>query len=72
MTDRSHLNALELRLSNERARLKAAKKPCEIEIRAVWVSKIEDEIAFEKTFLKISEVLEPEISDDELLAALQS
>jgi hypothetical protein len=39
-----HLDALELRLSNERIRLASATSPQERELRAVWVKQIEKEI----------------------------
>lgn len=55
MIDRTHLDALELRLSNERMRLAAAKRPRERELRAVWVAGIEREIAAEKRFLGIDD-----------------
>lgn len=60
-----HLNALELRLSNERARYAA--QP--LEIRKVWIAQIEREIAMEKHLLGITESAE-EISDEDLLKAL--
>lgn len=61
----NHLDALELRLSNERVRLAAAKRSSEIELRTVWVAQIEKEIAAEK-----ARSTEVEMSDDELLAEL--
>jgi hypothetical protein len=65
----THLEALNLRLSNERARLATAKTSCERNQRAVWVAQIEREIAGEMAFLaKVDDL--PEMSDDELLAAL--
>lgn len=65
----SHLNALNLRLSNERVRLAAAKTQSERELRAVWVAQIEKEIAFEQSHTFSDSVVE-DMSDDELLAAL--
>lgn len=65
----THLDALELRLSHERARLAAAKSKGEREIRTVWVRGIEKEIADERKRLGLTNEL-PEVSDDELLAEL--
>lgn len=61
----AHLNALNLRLSNERSRLAEAKSEGEKELRKVWISQIEKEIAQEANFVQ-----EVELSDDELLAEL--
>ena len=58
-----HLNALELRLSHERARPVT-------EIRKVWIAQIEKEIAGEKKFLGLQNVSANEMTDDELMAAL--
>ena len=65
----SHLNALELRLSNERIRLANAKTEGEKELRKVWIAQIEKEIANEHKFLSKSDELS-EITDDELLKEL--
>ena len=67
MTDYSHLNALELRLSHERARLARDNSP----IRQVWVAGIEKEFAEERRFLGLPPI-EPTttMTDDELIAAL--
>jgi hypothetical protein len=62
----SHLNALNLRLSNERIRFEADKS----EIRAVWIKQIEKEIRDEEAFLAKSGTIEIDMTDDELLAAL--
>jgi hypothetical protein len=62
----SHLNALRVRLSNERVRLANAKTAGERELRAVWVAGIEKEIQFEENHT----FSDTEMSDDELLAAL--
>lgn len=70
MTDFSHLNALELRLSHERDRLRAAKSEGEKELRRVWVAQLEKEIAGEREFLGLTEPAECDLTDDELLAAL--
>jgi hypothetical protein len=69
--DRSHLNALELRLSNERGRLAAAKTEHEKKARGVWVAQAEKEIAAEKKFLGISDKPQSEQSDEELLGDLE-
>jgi hypothetical protein len=61
----NHLNALQLRLSNERARLANAKTTQEKAARAVWVAQIEREVAAEAGFAAPSEM-----SDDELFAEL--
>lgn len=62
----THLNALELRLSNERNSLAKAKTANERALRKVWISQIEKEIQMEKTVF----CPETEMTDDELLAAL--
>ncbi len=67
----SHLEALNFRLFNERMRLVAAKTPRERAQRAVWVAQIEREIAGEMAFLARGNDL-PEMSDNELLAALEA
>ena len=69
MTD--HLNELRHRLARESARLAAATKPREIEIRTVWVKQYKREIASEIAFLAKRDP-EPEMTDDELLAALEA
>lgn len=63
----SHLNALQLRLSNERMRLQDAKSSGERELRAVWVKQLEKEIQGEIEFTNTKE-----ISDDELLTELMN
>ena len=68
MIDYSHLDALELNLSHERARLNEATKKGEIELRTVWVKQLEKEIAGERNFLGLGE--SSEVSDDDLLAEL--
>lgn len=65
--DTTHLTALETRLSHEKARFAADGS----EIRKVWISQIEKEIAHEREFLGMSVELElPEMTDAELLAEL--
>jgi hypothetical protein len=65
-----HLDALELSLSHERARLATATKKSEIAQRTVWVQQIEKEIAGEKAFLGIRDSV-CTMSDDELMAELE-
>lgn len=57
----SHLDALNLRLSNERARLAAAKSEGERALRNVWIAQLEKEVEGEIQFLG---------TDDDLLAEL--
>ena len=71
MTDISHLDALQLRLSHERSYLAAAKSDGERELRMVWIAQIEKEIACELDHLGIAPVEADDISDDELLALLR-
>lgn len=66
--DTSHLEALMLRLSNERARLANASKASEIRMRQVWIAQIEDEIEGERKFLGYK--AEEALSDDQLAAEL--
>lgn len=72
----SHLDALQLRLSNERIRLAASKTPQEREMRTVWVQGVEKEIASEIDFLAKNGIIIPtsidDIDTDELLAELLS
>lgn len=76
MNDRSHLNAIELRLHNEQMRLKAATSEAEIALRSVWVRQTEDELSAEYKFLGLSQPAEAatmtldEIMDDEDLLAM--
>jgi len=66
----THLDALRLRLSNERVRLANAKTAGEREMRSVWAAGIEKEIQCEMAG-KFSDTL-PNMTDDELLAALEA
>jgi len=73
----SHLDALNLRLSNERVRLSQAKTQNEIELRTVWVKGIEKEIKSEIEFLKSKGIevftsIDDIPDDDALLAELLS
>jgi len=61
-----HLNALQVRLSNERVRLASSKTKQERELRAVWIVQIEKEIRCEET----RTFNDMDMTDDELLAAL--
>jgi hypothetical protein len=63
----SHLNALNLRLSNERNYLAKAKTQGERDLRKVWIAQIEKEISAEQAFAGL---VGDEMTDDELLAAL--
>lgn len=62
-----HIDALQLRLSNERAAMSEAKTDGEREMRKVWISQIEKEIAGEQIFLE-GEYM----TDDEIFAQLSS
>jgi hypothetical protein len=66
--DTTHLEALQLRLSNERARLRSAKSKNEIAIRKVFVAQCEKEITGEFKRLGIEDCAE--MSDDELMEEL--
>ena len=68
MIDFSHLDALELHLSNERIRLNKANSQKESNMRRVFVAQLEKEIAQERKFLGLPEP--DHVSDDELLAEL--
>lgn len=70
MANTEHLDALRLRLSNERLRLAAAKTDAEIQFRAVWLAQIEKEIEAEVIFLKIERTSLPDLTDEELLSEL--
>jgi hypothetical protein len=62
----SHLNALQLRLSNERQHLANAKSAGEIALRTQWVLQIQCEIIAEGGFVEVREPM----TDDELFAEL--
>lgn len=68
----THLDALQLNLSNERNRLAAATCPKERELRAVWVAQLEKEIAGEKAFLGMTDTPPAPMSDDDLFAELNA
>lgn len=63
-----HLDALQLNLSHERARLHAATSPAEREMRSVWVAQLEREVAAERALLGLPEP--DDVSDDDLLRDL--
>lgn len=65
-----HLDALRLRLSNERSRLAAAKSSQEADLRKVWIAQVEKEIAQEEVFLRTEPIRN--MTDDELLAELEA
>lgn len=68
----THLVTLQERLSRERVRLSEARTQKEKQLRQVWVAQVEREIEQEMKFLGIEPVSAVEMSDDELLAALES
>lgn len=70
MTDFTHLDALNVRLSHERAYLAAAKTTKERNLRSVWIAQIEREIAHARRQLSLTDTVEIDMTDDELLAAL--
>lgn len=76
MTDFSHLDAIDLRLSHERVRVSEAKTNKEREWREHNVRMIEKERVNEIKFLETQGVKFPSLdeimSDDELLAELQA
>ena len=69
MTDRTHLNALELGRSHEVARLASAKTQAERALRQVWIAQRDREIAGERAFLGLDDA-SCDLTDEELLAEL--
>jgi hypothetical protein len=67
-----HLVALQERLSRERVRLYAARTEKERQLRQVWVMQAKREIEQELRFLGMEAAPTVEMSNDELLAALNS
>ena len=66
--DTTHLTALYTRLSNEKSRYATDNSAH----RAVWIKQIEKEIANERAFLGMpADEPMPEMTDDEILAALE-
>jgi len=70
MTDYSHLNALQANHHRELERLSLARNPQEIDLRTVWVSQLEKEIAAEYAHLGIEPCLDVDMSDEELMREL--
>lgn len=68
----NHIDALNLRLSNERVRLAQAKNANEIRQRQVWITQIEKEIESEKAFLNSQAQERTDLSDEELLRQLEA
>ncbi len=66
----THLDAIQLRLSNERVRLSNAKTDAERELRQVWANQTERELVAEYAFLGIEQPSITDISADNLLAEL--
>ena len=76
LIDYSHLNAIQIRLSNERAALFTAISQSEVALRKVWIAQIERELAAEREFIAMRKewfkIAKIELSDDELLAQLSA
>ena len=72
MTDFSHLDALELGLSHERARLNLARSPLEIQYRSIWVRQYEREIASERELLGLPPEGDAPMSLEDILAELDA
>lgn len=72
MTNNHHLAALRGRLFSERQRLASAKTDNERRLREVWIAQIEREIDGEIDFLEQEDEAISQMSDDELLAALEA
>jgi hypothetical protein len=70
MIDFSHLDALELGLSHERARLRLARSPHEIQYREIWVRQYEREIASERELLGLPPT-DSIMALDDILAELE-
>jgi hypothetical protein len=69
--DTSHLDAIRIRLSNERSRLKVSSSDSERKFRSVCITGIERELAGELDFLGLPPDLKiNDIDDDALLAEL--
>lgn len=68
--DTSHLAAIHERLGHERDRLKNAKTDQERELRSVWVTQIEKELADEMRLLGMDPSVPADLSDDELAREL--
>lgn len=71
MTDFSHLNAIQDRISREKSRVATAKTEAERAFRVRQVEAAEKELAAEYKFLGISQTADDvDMSDEELLAEL--
>ena len=68
----THLDFLSLALSNERMRLAKATKPHEIELRTVWVAQLQREVDSVLVAMNKTPMQACDLSDDELLAELNS
>lgn len=66
----SHLNALNVNLSNEKIRLETAQSEIERQMRRVWIVQLEKEVAAERAFLGLPVEVTECLSDDDLLAEL--
>lgn len=62
----THMECLELRLSNEKIRLSHSKTPIEIKLRKIWIHQIQKEIKMEVGFEKS----DSQLSDEDLLNQL--
>lgn len=70
-TDTTHLNALQVRLSHEKARAFKETNSNALRQREVWIRQIKKEIADERKFLGLPPEEElPEMTDEELLREL--
>jgi hypothetical protein len=71
--DYSHLHALSVGLSHERARLANARSDGERSFRQVWVKQYENEVAAEEKRIGVNSIsIDEAMSDDDLLAELMA
>ncbi len=70
MSDQSHLNALLLRLSNERIR-RDRSTGAERKLRDVWVKQCENEVEREYQFLGLTPPVDEVISMDDIMKELE-
>ena len=59
----NHLDALELRLSNERIRFDNSKTKAERKMRQIWINQMQKEIKNEKAFIKSNELSIDELAN---------
>jgi hypothetical protein len=59
----THLDTLELRLSNERIRFENSKTEAERTMRQVWINQMQKEIEGEKDFIKLKELSIDELAN---------